>query len=467
MVSTRIHGVSWSAGHARILLVVVISSFILRLGVALVIDATTDVYKDVDIYSKLASNISQGNGFVAESGGDPIMHRAPLYPAFLAIIHSLFDEQSRTLAIIVAQAILDSLTAALLWWIGCQLFGSTVGLFAAWLFAAYPLSAYYTLRLMPEPLFTFFLIAFVAGLVQAMRSETIASYGLCGALAGIATLVKPITIALAPFVAILLLVRQRRSVRHVLPRLAVMVCMSVLVIAPWTARNFAVSGAFVPVSTGGGAALWVGNNRISDGHEDDEIRDEAQLEAFIKRRREIVMELVREKATSRSTIDKSTDQAHYRPGAPMDTTLSHNAPVNIDPDVDRAFAHAAIEEMMESPLDAMGLLLRKFFRFWFDIYLPENRWAQPIIYVVQSVLLLLACYGVLVAMRSKVPVTELLAPIMYLALMYSLIVSTLRYSIPLTPILMLLAFVGVADIGMRLGIWSVPSTRESERTRIG
>ncbi len=464
MIMERAHGKSFLERRSWILMTVLLAAFVLRLGVALIIDSSTTVYKDVDIYSTMAENVARGNGFVVEPGGDAVLHRAPLYPAFLAAVYTLVDKEQRAVAVLIAQAALDSLTAVLVWWIGYQLFNSAVGLGGALLFALYPLSAYYTLRLMPEPLFTFILVAYVASLVHAMRSENMYNFGLNGALGAIATLVKPITIGLVPFVAVLLAIKKRRALRPVIPQLAVMLAVFVLLVAPWSIRNYAVSGMFVPVATGGGAAMWVGNNRISDGRDDDEIRDEAQLAAFIKRRREIVDKLRREQAGGQYEPGTKLAADHFSPDEPIDTTLSLNAPVNIDPGLDRAYARAAIEEMMASPLDALNLLVRKFFRFWFDIYLPENRWAQSVIYLFQAGLLLLAGYGLFVGVRSKVSTLALIAPMVYLAGVYSLVVATLRYSIPLVPILMLLAVVALFDLAARLGVRPESINRELEQS---
>ena len=60
--------------------------FTLRIGVGGVIDATVPVVKRADVYSDIAVNLARGHGFVAEAGGEPIIWRAPLYPAFLAAV---------------------------------------------------------------------------------------------------------------------------------------------------------------------------------------------------------------------------------------------------------------------------------------------------------------------------------------------------------------------------------------------
>ena len=67
--------------------------------------------------------------------------------------------------------------------------------------------------------------------------------------------------------------------------------VSLLVVAPWTVRNWRRFGRFVLISTNGGLNLWIGNNPASSGgHQETpippdvrEARDEAEWDARIRR----------------------------------------------------------------------------------------------------------------------------------------------------------------------------------------
>jgi 4-amino-4-deoxy-L-arabinose transferase-like glycosyltransferase len=58
---------------------------------------------------------------------------------------------------------------------------------------------------------------------------------------------------------------QRESFRIVVPRFALLIIGMVLIIAPWTIRNYLVLNAFVPVSNTGGISLYIGNNPSANG----------------------------------------------------------------------------------------------------------------------------------------------------------------------------------------------------------
>ncbi|MCG6926724.1 MAG: hypothetical protein LJF30_15615 [Acidobacteria bacterium] len=79
---------------------------------------------------------------------------------------------------------------------------------------------------------------------------------------GLVTLVRPVTLLLPPFVfALLLLRRPRSSFRSAGAATAIFCLGMVATIGPWTARNWAVSGRFVPVNLQGWANVWAATLR--------------------------------------------------------------------------------------------------------------------------------------------------------------------------------------------------------------
>ena len=405
---------------------------VIRLGVATALDASLDISKNVDIYGSLASNLAEGNGFVHTAGDRPILWRTPLYPAFLAGLFLVFGIENE-LAVLIAQSALDATTALLIWWIGARLFSSRVGLAAAALYAAYPLSAYFSLRMLPEPLFTLGLVSFVAVHMKAMERPRVSIYGLLGVVGGLVTLIKPVTIALIPFLGLAILVQRRRALVSALPYVFGMVIMFGVTVFPWTLRNYVVSGQFVPVATGGGAALWTGTHLSTGGREDDELEGE----------------LLQTLLDDRAAIGLAYERAKHKQG--QATTADPNqvnplGTLRIEPGVDRAFRSAALEELKSHPLESLALMARKFFRFWFSIYQIENRWAQSWIYIAQGLLLSLALYGFLQAYRANIVIFPFIIVILYMSLAYTVIVATLRYSIPLIPLLINFAVFAAATI---------------------
>jgi prepilin signal peptidase PulO-like enzyme (type II secretory pathway) len=80
-----------------------------------------------------------------------------------------------------------------------------------------------------------------------------------GALVGLVTLVRPVTLALPAFVLAALLLRS--GVRPALRATALLSLGMGAVVLPWTARNHAVSGRFVPVNLQAGVVAWAATEK--------------------------------------------------------------------------------------------------------------------------------------------------------------------------------------------------------------
>lgn len=85
-----------------------------------------------------------------------------------------------------------------------------------------------------------------------------------GALLGFGILTQPSLQLLLPLLALFLLLGMR-SVRTSLPSIAAFVIGAVLVVAPWTLRNYQEFGQFVLVSTNAGSTLYRANNPMATG----------------------------------------------------------------------------------------------------------------------------------------------------------------------------------------------------------
>jgi hypothetical protein len=79
-----------------------------------------------------------------------------------------------------------------------------------------------------------------------------------GVLWGLATLTRPMSLILPLFALLLFWLRCRPAWRPVLPRLVFLVLGMFLVIAPYTARNYSMTGHVVPVNAQGKTAFWAG-----------------------------------------------------------------------------------------------------------------------------------------------------------------------------------------------------------------
>jgi 4-amino-4-deoxy-L-arabinose transferase-like glycosyltransferase len=202
---------------------------------------------DAYYYLHIAHNIAQGKGFLELYNH---AYRPPLFPAYLSLlflcgIHSV-------IAIKIITAFVFSSSIILMYLLCKKLFGGFAGLLGALLTAVSP-----WLILMPNllisenlfiPLFLFFLLA----AARALRHPTPAAFMLAGLASGLGTLSRELLLL------VVLLAGARR--RSALKAFALFTVFHILVIAPWTMRNYSIFHKFIPVSTNSWINVYIGNN---------------------------------------------------------------------------------------------------------------------------------------------------------------------------------------------------------------
>jgi hypothetical protein len=168
---------------------------------------------------------------------------------------------------------------ALGWRLGGRELGRWVGLFAAFAVAVYPPFIHTTGELMSEPPAMLTLPAAILAFLWASDREGTWPWLVPGLLFGLTAMFRPEYLAVAFALTLLVLIRpscrfhplsgEKRQlgpvVRRGLAAGAVFLVAVVLPILPWTIRNVVVLDRVVPISTGGGKALYVGTYLPADG----------------------------------------------------------------------------------------------------------------------------------------------------------------------------------------------------------
>lgn len=212
---------------------------------------TLTLLNDSADYDHLARSLLDGRGFSAPTG-EPTAFRPPAYPAFLAAVYAVAGI-SDFKAVAIAQAFLAAAQALALWAmarraglgpLAAALAGLAAGLHPAFVFQV------------PQVLGEVFHRALQGGallvLLEAFRRRSLRWCAAAGVAFGIAVLSKPTLVASAPFVGLWLLWALRREGaewRAALLAAALFTGCAGGTTMLWTARNYAVSGAFIPVST--------------------------------------------------------------------------------------------------------------------------------------------------------------------------------------------------------------------------
>ncbi len=249
---------------------------------------------DMFQYDMLARSLASGNGFrwyapadlariapylnldLSKLALDPrgmlTTFRAPLYPAFLAIIYFLNGiNDGRFFAARLAQAVLGASLAPLTWLVAQhvgpllareQAGEKTEGLarLAAWTVAVYPLLVIFPLALATENLFFLLVLLSVLFFLKASEKPSVGNFLLAGFTLGLAALTRSIILGFG-LLAILWIWfgwRQRRG--------AILAALALLVtILPWIIRNSLLAHAPTGIETSLGYNLYVGYHPQSNG----------------------------------------------------------------------------------------------------------------------------------------------------------------------------------------------------------
>jgi 4-amino-4-deoxy-L-arabinose transferase-like glycosyltransferase len=221
---------------------------------------------DADMYERLAAQLFHHGEWGIPGSANPYDF-APGAPLFAAAIYNLIGDVS-PLAARLGLAVAGTAGVLVVYLLGRRLGGPRAGLVAAGLAAVYPPTLFYTSLLSGEPL----AILSVAGAVLAFlwacdpgRSPW--AWALPGFLLGLTAFLRPEYLALTALLAVLavVLVGRRAGAWRGAAAGGLMALAFAATIAPWTTIASNDLGRFVPVSTGGGKALFIGTYLPGDG----------------------------------------------------------------------------------------------------------------------------------------------------------------------------------------------------------
>ncbi len=156
---------------------------------------------------------------------------------------------------------------ALGWRLGGRDLGRWVGLFSAFAVAVYPPFIHTTGELMSEPPAMLTLPAAILAFLWASEKRSPWAWLASGFLFGLTAMFRPEYLLVGGAFVVLAALRAWRDSewRLGLAGGAVLLVALVLPIIPWTIRNVVVLDRVVPISTGGGKALYVGTYLPADG----------------------------------------------------------------------------------------------------------------------------------------------------------------------------------------------------------
>ena len=209
------------------------------------------------MYDRLAWSLARDREYVSEDG-IPTAFRPVGYPAFLAAVYTAFGRS--WVAGGIANALLGAVTVGLTYLLARTVLSPKLSLIAALLIALLPSHIFgYTSVLRMEALHTVFVLSALVLTHRAVRVPSVQNAVLLGICLGIGVYVRPILLLFPIAFGAVLFLQPQISFRRVLGLASVAGLVTLIVLLPWTVRNYVAMDAFVLTSTHGGYNLLVGN----------------------------------------------------------------------------------------------------------------------------------------------------------------------------------------------------------------
>ncbi|MET0792308.1 MAG: glycosyltransferase family 39 protein [Polyangiaceae bacterium] len=365
-------------------------------------------------FGVLGRNIAEGRGFAQMEHPElPTTRRAPLYPAIIALVFLLGGPQ--TVLVRVVQCIAAALTVTLTYDIGERIFSKRVGLLAALMCALHPMVMRYVPDLQVECFLTMFMTLMVWSGVRFFAAPSPLWGASVGAAGALGALVKGVLIVCPPIFAAFWLVRQlRRREPLRLGSVAAIALAMCVVILPWTARNYRVTGGhFMLISSNAGGEFLRGYVF-------------AQPKFYLLEQKPYE---VGENEANQMEIDLFKAKGLVWARDEMETERELNA--------------FAKEKLHNEPVALARKTFIGLFAFW---YLLTTRMNSLLVGAMALGAWVLALTGWRYARSVGRPLWPLFQPILTLNLLYAVMLALGRYSAPTIPTLMVLAAGGVISI---------------------
>lgn len=365
-------------------------------------------------FSAMGSSLAHGQGWAEY--GNMLHRRTPLYPLVIGGIYSVSENP---LLVKLLQCVLFALTCLLAMEVGRRLFNARTGLIAGAACLLHPMLLRYVPDFHLETLLTFLFTLTLFATVLFYERPSVRNGVFLGIASGLASLTKAVAIAYPIlFAAMLLWLGWRQRRRGLDARaasvpwtpLAACFVALLLVLAPWTVRNYRVTGHAVLLGTG-----------MSD----------AFLRGYIFSQPDYA--LLRKPPYTYAEI--ASDEWFEKLCRDAGTVWQRD-----DIETDRVLNQASKRLLLSDPAGFVRKFVVGLFTFWYEMTnLPNSLVAGGAALVAW----VFALVGWGRCRREKRPAWLLWLPVLYLNLSLAALLALGRYCAPVTPPLVILAAFGL------------------------
>ena len=245
------HNSAWIPSLLALALLIRVFTLVLAWGTA--------PYGDPNNYLRLAQSLLAGEGLALPRLGGTVPMPTSMYPPALPLLLAGVGLVAplNALTFCVVNTLVDCVAALLIARLAGLLEAPRAGVPAALAYLLWPSIAFMSPLAYKEGLIVALLLATIVALLEQARRPGLLWAAISGGCAGILLLTQPGLLTLLPILFVLL-ARRFSSWRRWWVVSLTAAAATLLVMLPWWVRNYLVFGQFVPLTSSGGLALWVG-----------------------------------------------------------------------------------------------------------------------------------------------------------------------------------------------------------------
>ena len=248
--------------HQRTIYFILLFCFLLRLILVLGVDPLgSDTVDGID-YHNHAISLLKGEGYPMR-GSLPFV-RPPLYPFLLSIIY-FFVPHETFLTARIFNVVLDTVACFVFYKLILLIWNNKpTAILASLFYAVNPFYLFFNVRVRVEALFILLVAIGVYFLIKEYKKEfpRLSIVILIGCIFGLACLCRSNATVIAALIPIWLIYCELKNPKKAILIGAGFVLGCVLVISPWTLRNYQKYGEFIAITDGFGYNFWISNTEL-------------------------------------------------------------------------------------------------------------------------------------------------------------------------------------------------------------
>jgi len=368
-------------------------------------------------YDAIAWSFAQGKGLIFE--GKPYVIKPPTYHIFVGVIYFLFGHYP--IIVLFVQAVLYSLTCAILYCIARKFFDEPSSLLASLLLAVYFPLAIYASGVISEIVSVFLTVLVILFWIRYFQQYQKLDLVVCGFTLGAVILCKPALLFL-PLVLIGQSVLQGARTRQTLFTSGILLLSVAVPLSFWTVRNYLTFGEFILLSKGNMGSVVV-RSVIDQDHKYGLWND-----VFHWRYRnsgDPRLDLQRD-------VDKRIELANAK----------KNPPKNID----RLYLEETWRMFQADPITYVTGVFVRLFRLWISHPTKSSIPMKLFVAGIDVGLLIFAVIGGVTFRRLWRELSVFWFPIVYITLIHIPMHVEPRYAAPMKPFLLIFSALGVMTI---------------------